>query len=64
LQEWVKRNQEREFDVVLGVWTLSYMQEQDVDQFLEWCFEKVQFLILIEPVHQGPKKKEIWLDIK
>ena len=37
LNVWVDRNQERAFDVVLGVWTLSYMQEQEVDQFLEWC---------------------------
>jgi hypothetical protein len=35
-----------------------------VDQFLTWSCEKVKFLLLVEPIHHTPVKKEVWLDIK
>ena len=35
-----------------------------MDQFLTWSCEKVKFLLLVEPIHKSPVKKEFWLDIK
>ena len=57
---WVTLNQDRSFDVVLGVWTLCYMSEQDVDVLLRWCKRKVGALVLVEPVVSGDL--EYWVD--
>lgn len=67
LHDWIGQNYRERYDVVVGVWALSYMQEAHVDRLLGWCKMKVKILVLIEPVHtdwdQIDANQERWLDV-
>ena len=57
-------NPNKKFTIVLGLWSLCYLKEKDIDLLLNWCLKNVKYVVFIEPLTavEAQKGFEEWAD--